>query len=93
MPDRYEALELIIKVREDGESWFDVIMDYISGDCEGGGGDCILFGDASDPDCDFHDHTEILPCTCGLESAGGTTGTLAQCYKWLMPDEEWDEEA
>lgn len=35
---------------------------------------------------------EEKPCTCGLESAGGSTGTLKQCYEWLWPDEEWEDE-
>lgn len=91
--DRYEALELIIKVREDGVSWFDIITDLISEDCEGGGGDCIV----EDHNCDDNDgddceYDEVIPCTCGLESAGGMTGTLSQCFKWLMPDEEWEDD-
>lgn len=88
--DRYEALELVIKIREDGTSWFDIITDLISENCEGGGGECIT--DDEEEDCDFHEHEEVIPCTCGLESAGGMTGTLAQCFKWLMPDEDWEDE-
>lgn len=94
--DRYEAFEIIIKAREDGQSWFDIFVDMVTETCEGGGGDCILTegemsGDANF-DCNVHEHTEIISCTCGMESAGGMTGTLAQCYKWVMPDEDWDEE-
>lgn len=33
--DRYEALNLIVKARSDGQSWFDVIHDYITESCEG----------------------------------------------------------
>lgn len=73
--DRYERIELIVKARED-ESWFDTIFDYISGDCEGGGGECL----DKYSDCDEHEHSPELPCTCGLESMGGTAGTLQQCY-------------
>lgn len=57
--DRYEVIELIVKSREDGVNWFDLISDFITKDCEG---------------------TEDLPCTCGLEYMGGTSGTLQQCY-------------
>ena len=57
--DRYESLELIIKAREDGQTWFDIIMEIVSGDCNG------------------------EECTCGLESAGGSSGTLDQCFRHL----------
>lgn len=63
MEDRYESLELIIKARDDGQSWFDVIIDMITENCEG------------DPE------SEENTCTCGLESAGGSSGTLDQCYR------------
>ena len=33
--DRYETLEMILKSREDGRSWFDVLLDYIAQDCHG----------------------------------------------------------
>lgn len=33
--DRYEALDMIIKVREDGQTWFDIISDLITETCEG----------------------------------------------------------
>jgi hypothetical protein len=56
--NRYEALDIIVKVREDGQSWFDIISDLISENC-------------NDPEI----------CTCGLETMGGTTGTLDQCYR------------
>ena len=62
--DRYEALEMIIKVREDGVSWFDYLFDVIAGECEG------------DPE------SEENTCTCGMESMGGCSGTLDQCYEW-----------
>lgn len=79
--DKYEALELIVKCRADGESWFNIVSDYITQDCEGGGGDCLVEdGDASD--CDDHEHDDIIPCTCGMESMGGMSGTLDQCYAW-----------
>lgn len=78
--DRYEALELIVKVRQDGESWFNIISDLITSDCQGGGGDCLVEnGDESD--CDDHEHSEEFPCTCGLESMGGSTGTLDEAYR------------
>lgn len=63
--DRYEALDMIIKVRSDGQSWFDIIHDMITEECEG------------DPE------SEENTCTCGMESMGGTTGTLDQCYRHL----------
>lgn len=56
--DRYEALELIIKRRDDGVSWFDVLSDYISGDCQGGGGECIL--DPCENNC--HGLTDCAVC-------------------------------
>lgn len=61
---RYESLEIIVKVREDGQTWFDVLSNIIAKDCQ---------GDPEDPE---------KPCTCGLESMGGMTGTLEQCYEW-----------
>lgn len=78
--DRYEQISLIVKERMDGESWFDIIFDYIAGDCEGGGGDCLIAED-DESDCDDHEHDKIIPCSCGMESLGGTSGTLDQCYK------------
>lgn len=79
--DRYEQIELILKSRPDQAYWFDVISDYISQDCEGSGGDCIVEEDNYDSDCDDHEHTELFPCTCGMEYMGGTAGTLKQCYE------------
>lgn len=77
--DRFEHLDMIIKSKPEGPSWFDILSDYISQDCQGSGGDCIIEeGDYSD--CDDHEHTELFPCTCGMESMGGTAGTLQQCY-------------
>lgn len=61
--DRYESLDMIIKVRPDGKSWFDIISDLVSEDC----------GVGTDPEENI--------CTCGLESMGGTVGTLDQCYR------------
>jgi hypothetical protein len=94
--DRYEAFSIIIKSREDGQSWFDIFVDLVTETCEGGGGDCILTEeemlDEDNFNCDNHEHTAVIECTCGMESAAGWTGTLSQCYKRLMPDEEWDEE-
>jgi hypothetical protein len=60
--DRYETLDMIVKVRPDGQSWFDVISDLITENCEG------------DPEVEGS-------CTCGLESMGGSSGTLDQCYR------------
>lgn len=59
--ERYEALEMIIKARDDDSSWFDILTDMITEQCEG---------------------SEDTPCTCGLESAGGCSGTLDECYRW-----------
>lgn len=33
--DRYEAIEMLIKSRSGEPSWFDIIFDYISQDCQG----------------------------------------------------------
>lgn len=85
--ERYESLELIVKCCQDGEYWFDVISELISGNCEGGGGECIT--DDEDSDCDDHEHEEILQCTCGLESMGGCVGTLEQCYDSQRISEKW----
>lgn len=60
--DRYESLDMILKARSDGVSWFDVISDLITDSCEG------------DPNVEGS-------CTCGLESMGGSSGTLDQCYR------------
>lgn len=70
--DRYEAFEIIIKARQDGQSWFDVFVDQVTETCEGG-----LQPDGSE-----------ASCTCGMESAGGMTGTLDQCYKWTGIDDD-----
>lgn len=79
--DRYEAFEIIIKAREDGVSWFDIFTDMITETCQG----------TTEPDEDGN----YEGCTCGMESAGGMTGTLDQCYRWTMPDisdEEWERD-
>lgn len=86
--DTYEHLDMILKTKPEGPSWFDILSDYISQDCQGSGGDCInecgcdsSFEDCEAcSDCDNHEHTELFPCTCGLVSMGGTQGTLQQCY-------------
>lgn len=91
---RYEAITLIVKSRADGKPWFEIFEEMIAGDCEGGGGDCIM-EPGEDSDCADHDHEEIIQCTCGLESMGGMSGTLDQCYRWTMPDisdEEWERD-
>lgn len=79
LPDRYEHIDMILKSRPEGPSWFDLLFDFIAQDCQGGGGDCIVEED-DESDCDNHDHEEVLPCTCGMESMGGTQGTLQQCF-------------
>lgn len=33
--DKYEGIELVVKSRSDDKSWFDVIFDMISENCEG----------------------------------------------------------
>lgn len=68
MEDRYEHIDLIVKVRADGVSWFDCLHDYITQDC-----DSVRI----DPDDEDSDWT---PCSCGMESMGGMTGTLQACY-------------
>jgi len=60
--DRYEAISLIVKQREDGQSWFDCLYDLVTKDCK------------SDPELDEN------TCTCGMETMGGMSGTLEQCY-------------
>lgn len=62
--DRYEAVEMILKVRKDGISWFDFFFDLITEECEG------------DPESD-----DASTCTCGMETMGGSSGTLDQCYR------------
>lgn len=66
--DRYEVLELIVKTRtrEDGQTWFDIIHDFITQDC-----DSVELEDG-----------EWSACSCGMESMGGMTGTLDQCFAW-----------
>lgn len=63
--DRYETVDFIVKARTDGTTWFDVIFDLITANCEG------------DPE------SEENTCTCGLESMGGSSGTLDQCYRHI----------
>jgi hypothetical protein len=60
--ERYETVELVIKSRSDGRSWFDVIYDLVTEECQGDG-----------------DEKE---CTCGLQTMGGSGGTLEQCYDY-----------
>ena len=73
--ERYETIHLIIRSRstEEGESWFDVISDFISGDCE-----AIL-----------DESGEQIDCTCGLLTMGGSGGTLEQCYDHDRTSEKW----
>lgn len=73
--DRYETINIIIRSRsnEEGESWFDVIHDFIAESCEP-----IL-----DENGDQYD------CTCGLISGGGFTGTLEGCYDHQRISEKW----
>jgi hypothetical protein len=66
---RYEIIELTVKAREDGESWFEVLHDYITQDCQG-----TPYDEETDEDGD--------PCTCGLEMMSSSGGTLEQCYAW-----------
>ncbi len=65
--ERFEVLQIIVKSKPEGESWFDTIVDMISEDCQG---------------------SEIEPCTCGLESAGGSSGSLDQCYRYIGIDDD-----
>jgi hypothetical protein len=67
--DRYENLEITVKCREDGQSWFEVIHDFITKDCQG-----TPYNEETGEDGD--------PCTCGLETMGGHEGTLDECYAW-----------
>lgn len=62
--DHYETVEMVLKSREDGVSWFDYFFDLITENCEG------------DPESEEND------CTCGLETMGGSGGTLEQCYEY-----------
>lgn len=78
--DRFESIEMILKQRDDGTSWFDYLFDLITENCEGGGGTCLV-EEGDESDCDDHEHNEILPCTCGMEHMGGRSGTLEQCYE------------
>lgn len=67
--DRYENLEITIKCRDDGQSWFEVIHDFITEDCQGS---------------PYEEETGLdgHPCTCGLEAMGGHEGTLDECFAW-----------
>lgn len=40
-----------------------------------------IFFDLVTDECEGDPESEENTCTCGLESAGGTTGTLDQCYR------------
>lgn len=65
---RYEAIEIIIRERTDGVSWFDYFFDRITENCEGTG--------TQDEEGNWDD------CSCGLETMGGSSGTLEQCYEY-----------
>lgn len=73
--EKYEAISLTIKSRQDGVAWFDIIFDLVTDNCDTGISD--------------DDEFELYPsCSCGLESMGGMSGTLNECYKWLGLDDE-----
>lgn len=67
--DRYEHIELIVKTRSDGESWFDVIHDFMTKDC-----DSVRLED------DAEGFEQWSTCQCGMEHMSGMGGTLKQCY-------------
>lgn len=73
--EKYESIELTIKARstEEGESWFDVIHDFLTANCTE----------------TFDENGDINGCTCGLQSMGGFTGTLDQCYEHQRLSENW----
>ncbi len=62
--EKWEHFDIIVRRPAEGDSWFDRIFDLITEDCE----------EAPDPT------PEGWSCKCGLESMGGTQGTLQQCY-------------
>lgn len=62
--DRYTHIDLIVKEPTDGPSWFDVIHELITQNCES-----VELEDG-----------EWSECSCGMEHMGGSTGTLQQCY-------------
>jgi len=69
MEEKFEHVDLIVKCRADGVAWFDVIHDYITQDC-----DSVRLED------DEEGFEQWTPCSCGMESMGGMSGTLQQCY-------------
>lgn len=73
--ERYETINIIIKSRstEEGESWFDVIHDFLTKDCSP-----IL-----------NEEGEEIDCTCGILTMGGCGGTLEQCYDHDRISEKW----
>lgn len=73
--DRYETFEFIIRERsrEDGESWFDKVHDFLTENCE--------------PVLD--ENGEAIDCTCGMISGGGFSGTLDGCYDHTRVSEKW----
>jgi hypothetical protein len=73
--DRYEHLEILIKSPDGDESWFDRISELIESYCE-------PIGEA-DEDGNYEG------CTCGMESMGGGSGTLDQCYDRMRVTEKW----
>lgn len=99
MPERYEAITIVIKVPENGERPSDALHDWLTKDCQGEycRCDCHSDYDSEDPEaacCDGPNKEMCLaaekPCTCGMESMGATIGTLEECYRYLYPD--WDDE-
>lgn len=79
MEDRYEHIDILIKTPVEGDSWFDRIFDLVTSECQG-----TPYNEETDEDGD--------PCTCGMESMGGSSGTLDQCYEHMRITEKWAQD-
>lgn len=73
--DRYEHIDILIKSPAEGDPWYDRIFDFITSFCE--------------PIGERDEEGNVEGCTCGMESMGGSIGTLDQCYDHMRITEKW----
>lgn len=74
--DRYEHIDILVKKPAEGDSWFDRIFDLISETC----------------DSVEDENGEWSECSCGMQSMGGSEGTLDQCYEHMRLTETWAQD-
>lgn len=74
--DRYEHIDILVKLPAEGDSWFDRLHDLLTENCDS----------VEDENGDWS------PCSCGMESMGGSSGTLDQCYDYMRISEKWAQD-